>query len=155
MSQVNGVGRQTKGARRAKPRVASSRSPLTALVVALSLIVQLLAVPYHQALAVGPGFAASGTDRIAAELKATFGDAAGLCVHAGDNGGGAPAGHCEDQCPLCQFAAQAAALIAPDVPGLPERRNGASKTLGAAPKTGAVPARETSRNRARAPPLAV
>jgi len=154
MSQVNGAGRQRKRARRAKPGVASRRSPLTALLVAFSLIVQLLAVPYHQALAAGPGFAASGTDRIAAELKATFGDAAGLCLHAGDNGG-APAGKCEDQCPLCQFAAQAAALIAPDVPALPERRNGASKTLGAAPKTGAVPAPPASRNRARAPPLAV
>ena len=157
MSQVNGGARRTgRGRRRAGPGAASFRSPLTALAVALSLIMQLLAIPYHQALS-APAFASpSDTAAIAAELKATFGDAAALCVHPDGNGAPlAPAGRCDDQCPLCRFSAQAAALIAPNAPALRERLGGASRVLGAAPEPGAVPAPSTSRNRARAPPLAV
>ena len=131
-----------------------------ALAVALSLIIQLVAAPYHQALS-APAFASSDTGAIAAELKAAFGDAAALCVQAdrkqadGKGAPGAPPGCCDDQCPFCRFAAQAAALIAPDAPALAARLDAASRALGAAPEPGAVPALPTSRNRARAPPLAV
>ncbi len=151
-----GAQRTGRGRRRARPGGASFRSPLMALAVALSLIIQLLAIPYHHALS-APAFASpSDTAAIAAELKATFGDAAALCVHLDGKGAPlAPAGRCDDQCPLCRFAAQAAALIAPGAPALPARLDGASRALGAAPEPGAVPAPSTSRNRARAPPLAV
>ncbi len=149
-----GARRKGIARRRAGTGVARFRSPLTALAVALSLIIQLLAIPYHQALS-APAFA-SDTAATAAELKATFGDAAALCVQVYEKSApGAPAGHCDDQCPFCRFSAQAAVLIAPDAPALPVRLYRASRALGAAPAPGAVPAHPTSRNRARAPPVAV
>jgi hypothetical protein len=152
---VNNAGRKKKRARRVKLGVAAFKSPLTALMVALSLIVQLVAIPYHQALAT-PLYAPSDTAVIAAELKATFGDTAALCVHLDDNGAPLrPAGNCDDQCPLCRFAAQAATLVAPDAPPLPQRLEAACQTLGAASEPGGVPFRLENRNRARAPPLAV
>jgi hypothetical protein len=131
------------------------RSPLIRLVVALSLIIQLFALPYHPALA-APGLAESETARIAAELNATFGDAAALCVETdGKSAPLSPAGHGDDQCPLCRFGLQAAALVAPDLPALPARLDAACRVLGATPERGAVPACPAQRNRARAPPLAV
>jgi hypothetical protein len=131
------------------------RSPLIALIVAFLLIIQLFAVPYRQALA-APGLAESETARIAAELKATFGDAVALCVEADGKGPPlSPAGHCDDQCPLCRSGAQAAALIAPELSALPVRLGAACRVLGAAPERGAVPACPAQRNRARAPPLPV
>ena len=141
--------------RRGKPGAAAYRSPLTALVMALSFVFQLLAIPYHQAL-IASAAAAPGAAQVAAELKATFGDAAALCVQRDDNGGpAAPAGDCDDHCPLCQFAAQAAALIAPIAPALPSRRAVAFLTIGPAPEIGAVPLPPNKQSRARAPPFAV
>ncbi|HKN26369.1 MAG TPA: hypothetical protein VJY34_00170 [Roseiarcus sp.] len=124
------------------------------LAVALSLVLQLFAIPYHQALS-APLVASPDTAAISAELKATFGDAAALCVQSDDKGAPrAPGGCCDDQCPFCRFAAQAA-LIAPDPPALHEPISLGCATIGIAPEPGAVPAPHTSRNRARAPPLAV
>ena len=141
--------------RRAKPGVASFRSPLAALAVALSLIVQLFAVPYHQGLS-APAVAPPDTAAIAAQLRATFGDVAALCVQADDKGAPlSPAGRCDDQCPFCRSAAQATALIAPDAPGLPGAIGVGCESIGAAPEPGAVPAPPTSRHRARAPLLAL
>jgi hypothetical protein len=121
----------------------------------LSLIVQLFAIPYHQALA-APGMTQPETARIAADLKARFGDAATLCVQIDDKGAPrSPDGHCDDQCPLCQFAAKAAALVAPEVPALPLRLDATRRIVGAEAEPGAVPARPAQRNRARAPPLSV
>jgi hypothetical protein len=153
---VSGAGLRTGRRRRgAKACVGASRSPLTALIVALSLIVQLIAIPHHQALA-ETAFAASDTAAIARELKATFGDAATLCVQVDDKGAPlAPTRQCDDQCPLCRFAAQAAALKAPDAPALPARLDVACRTTRTAPDLGAVPVRLSNLNRARAPPLAV
>jgi hypothetical protein len=150
---VSGAGR-SKGRRSAQARPAAARrSPFAALVVALSLLVQVIAVPCHQARA-APGFA-SDPAVIAADLKSSFGDAAAFCVQVDDKGAPlAPAGPCDDQCPLCRFSAQATTLFAP-APALPERLAGAAPVLGAAHELGAVPAPVTSRNRARAPPLAV
>ena len=137
------------------PGAALLLSPFTAFIVALSLVIQLVAVPYHQALA-APGFAETGTARIATELKATFGDAAALCVEVGRKGAPlSPAGHCDDQCPLCRFAAQSAALIAPELPAVPVRLDTACRTLGASPGPGVAPVCHAQQNRARAPPLAV
>ncbi len=153
---MSGAGRRTKRSlRRARPGVVSFRSPLTALVVALSLVFQLAAIPYHQALLVS-GMAAPDAAAIAAELRATFGDAASLCTQSDDKGAPAsPAGECDDHCPLCQFAAQAASLIAPDAPALPARLDASFRALGLAPEPGALPVSPTKRSRARAPPLAV
>ncbi len=129
-------------------------SPVVAFIVALSLLFQLVAIPYHQARA-EPGFI-SDTAQAAADLKATFGEAVELCAQSDHKGAPhAPPGHCDDQCPLCRFAAQAATLVAPDAPALPERRDAACQTLGAASKPDVVPFRVENRNRARAPPLAV
>jgi hypothetical protein len=154
--QVSGAGERMKRRRRGtNPGAAPFRSPLIALVVVLSLIIQLFAVPYHQALA-APGLVESETARIAAELKATFGDAAALCVETDSKGAPpSPAGHCDDQCPLCRSGAQAAALIAPELPALPVRLDAACRVLGATPERGAVPACPVQQNRARAPPFAV
>ncbi len=151
-------GKRGRRRRRAKPGVAAFRSPLTAIVAALALLFQLAVIPYHQALS-APIAAPAAVDvaAVAAELHATFGDAAALCVETDGKGAPlAPAGDCDDHCPLCHFAAQAAALVAPDLPplpgaprrGLPDARRRARGRR----RSRSVP---TSRNRARAPPFAV
>jgi hypothetical protein len=153
------VQRRGKTGRRRRwetPIVAAFRSPLTALVAALALLFQLAVVPYHQALSAPIAAPAVDVAGVAAELKATFGEAAALCVESDGKGGPlAPAGDCEDHCPLCQFAAQGGALIAPDFPALPERLDTDCLTLGAAPEAGSLPACPPRQNRARAPPFAV
>jgi hypothetical protein len=55
-------------ARGAKADVASPRSPLMTLIVAQSLVVQLVAVPRHQALG-APGLADPEIAKIAAETR--------------------------------------------------------------------------------------
>src|SRR3984885_397895 len=103
------------GNRRAKRRQTAFRSPLTAFLVALSLIVQLFAAATPPALA-APAFAGADDAAIAAELKALFGDTAQLCVQVDDDKGPAKhnrSAHCCDQCPLCRFAAQAVTFVAP------------------------------------------
>jgi hypothetical protein len=121
--------------------------------MALSFLFQLVAVPYRQALTES---AAPDATEVAAELRATFGDAAALCVQSEDGGGPAgPAGDCDDHCPLCRFAAQAVTLIAPVAPALPIRPGAAFRTLGAAPEIGAFTIPPTKQSRARAPPFAV
>ncbi len=135
----------------------SLRSPLTALIVAFSLIVQLFAAATPPALA-APAFAGADEVTIAAELKAVFGSAAELCAHVNDHslpGKHAPFGHCCDQCPLCRFAAQAVAFISPDAPALPERVNADSQAIRAGPDFLALFGCPAQSNRARAPPLAV
>jgi hypothetical protein len=135
--------------------VAAFRSALTALVVALSLIVQLFAAATPPAVA-APAFAGADEAAIAAELKLVFGGAADLCINDhGAPGKHAPFGHCCDQCPLCRFAAQAAAFVPPDVPALPERISGDAHAIRAGPDCLAVTACPAKANRARAPPLAV
>ena len=145
------------GKRRARRGLASFRSALTAFLVTLTLVVQLVAMPYQQALA-GPAAPGSSTAAIAADLKAVFGDAAGFCVHIDDKGAPspqAPCNHCDDQCPLCRIAAQATAFVPPDAPSLPRRADTGRHTIGAAPQFGAFSPCPAQRNRARAPPLAV
>ena len=109
------LGRQTLalGRQRAKRRLTSFRSSLTAFLVALSLIVQLFAAATPPALA-APAFAGADDAAIAAELKALFGADAQLCVQINDDKAPAkhaPSGHSCDQCPLCRFAAQAVAFV--------------------------------------------
>ena len=154
---MKGARQRERQRRRAKPGVARFRARAAAVVAALALVFQLLVLPYHQALSTPvAGPAAVDVASIGAELKATFGEAASLCIQADDKGAPiAPAGDCADRCPLCQFAAQAVALVAPDLPVLPERLDAACRTLGVAPATSAVPVWPIRQNRARAPPFAV
>ena len=144
---------------RANSGAAGLRSPLTAFVITLSLIVQLFAAATPPALA-APAFAGADDAAIAAELKAVFGDAAQLCAHVNDDGApgkDAPSGHCHccDQCPLCRFAAQAVAYVPPDLPALPERLASDAHAIRAPPAQAVVPAYPVQPNPARAPPLAV
>jgi hypothetical protein len=152
-----GRRKSAHGTRRARRGLACFRSGLTAFVIALSLVVQLIAMPYQQALA-GPTSPGGDGTAIAADLKAIFGDAAAFCAHVDDKGAPSPHGpcnHCDDQCPLCRTVARATAFVPPDAPALPGRLNTGRHAIGAAPNFGAFPACPAHKNRARAPPLAV
>ena len=149
MREATGLGRR-KG--RTTLRKAGA-SALIGLAAALALVVQLLAVPYHQARAAGAY--APTVAEVAAALTATFGDASALCIESGDKDGPVPGGACDDQCPLCRFASQAAALVPPDAAALLVRLGGPILVLGAAPERGAISLAITQPNRARAPPLPV
>jgi hypothetical protein len=123
-----------------------------ALIAALSLLLQVLTIPYHQAQT-SP--AAYDTARVAAELKRTFGEAAVLCVQTdGRDDPGAPAGSCDDRCPLCRLSNEVSAVVAPDLPALPVRMEAEERLAPAVESLGLAswPARH---NRARAPPLFV
>ena len=132
---------------------------LTAFVVALSLVVQLFAMPFQQAMA-GPALPErSDTPAIAADLKAVFGDAAGFCAHM-------PATRARRRrtAPAIIATTNARCAGPPLRPTafLPARCADSARTLnairhaiGAAPDFGAFPACPAQRNRARAPPLAV
>ena len=150
-------GKFALGTRRAKRRLSSFRSPLTAFVVALSLVVQLFAAATPPAFA-APAFAGADDAAIAAELKALFGDTAQLCVQVNDDKAPVqhnPTGHCCDQCPLCRFAAQAVAFVSPDLPALPGRLDGEAHAIRAPPGQDVLPPYPGQPNPARAPPLAV
>jgi hypothetical protein len=145
------------GTRRARGSPASFRSALTGFAVAFALLVQLMAMPYQQALA-GPDFAGLDNAAVAAELQATFGDAAYLCVHIDDKSAPAPHGpcnHCDDQCPLCRSVAEAATFLPPDVPTLAARLDAARHAVRSAPDFAAFSACPAQTNRARAPPFDV
>jgi hypothetical protein len=153
------LGRKTRALARRYGRrdAAERRSPVTAFVVAFSLVVQLFAAATPPSLA-APAFAGADDAAIAAQLKAMFGDAAELCVQVSDDKAPpkhAPSSHCCDQCPLCRFAAQAVALVPPDLPALPERRDVDAHAIRAPPVRDALPAYPAQPNPARAPPLAV
>jgi hypothetical protein len=153
---MGGGHREACRRRLAKFGAAGFRSPLTAFLVALSLIGQLFAEPYYQAAS--PSYSGEDKAAIAAELKAVFGEAAGFCAHIDDQGAPTkhgPAGHCCDQCTLCRFAAQAVAFVPPDTLALPQRLNDGRHTIGAAPDFGAFPTCPTRTNLARAPPFSV
>lgn len=154
-----GLGRQTFALRkrRAKRRPTPFRSRLPAFLVALSLIVQLFAAATPPAFA-APAFAGADDAAVAAELKALFGDTAQLCVQVNDDKAPVhhnPSGHCCDQCPLCRFAAQAVAFVAPDLPAAPGRLASEARAIRAPPSRDVLPAYPAQPNPARAPPLSV
>jgi hypothetical protein len=143
--------------RRGKRHATSFWSRLPAFLVALSLIVQLFAAATPPAFA-APVFAGADDAAVAAELKALFGDTAQLCVQANDDKAPVqhnPAGHCCDQCPLCRFAAQAVAFVAPDLPAAPGRLESEAHAIRAPPARDVLPAYPVQPNPARAPPLSV
>jgi hypothetical protein len=153
---VHRNGLKLQGRRRQKPGALVSRSPLTALLVAFSLIVQLFAAAAPPAVGAAP-YSGADDAAVAAELKALFGDTAALCVH--DDGAGGPVkhapGHCCDQCPLCRSLSQAVACVPPDAPALPKRANGDAHAIRAPPGNDALPSYPAQPNPARAPPLDV
>lgn len=150
------TGGEREHRRRARLSLASLRSPVIASLVALVLLVQLFALPYHRALSAPAAGSAVDVVSVAATLKATFGEAAALCVESDDKGGpAAPGGDCDDHCPLCRFAAEAGAFVAPDAPPLPVRFDHAHAVIDAQPDASAPPTRPAEQSRARAPPLAV
>jgi hypothetical protein len=149
-----GLGRRMSALEK---RRAARRSPLTAFLLACSLILQLFAAATPPALS-APAFAGADDAAIAAELKAVFGDAAELCAHINDQGAPskrAPCGPCCDQCPLCGAAAQSAALAPPSAPPLPEQLASDAHAIGATQGLDVLPAYPAQPNPARAPPLAV
>jgi len=87
-----------------------ARAPLVLLIAALALLAQWFVAPLREMRANAP------ISQVAAELKATFGDAAVLCLQA-DADGSLPAhdpqNHCDDHCPLCQLHAGVMALWPP------------------------------------------
>ena len=108
-----------RGKRAARRRTGSvrPRSGVVLLLAAIALVAQLVALPYHHPQP------QSELTAVAADLQATFGDAARLCAQTDDRTSPAPAprsGDCNPVCPLCQFAAQAFLIDAPP-PTLPER----------------------------------
>ncbi len=111
-------GKTTKRRGGAGALSARAFSRLAVLLAALALFAQLVALPIHHAEA------RQDLASVAATLKATFGDSAILCAHVDDdassNSRERRSGHCDDGCPLCQFAAHAVALAAP-TPSLPAR----------------------------------
>lgn len=122
------------------------------VVLALSLVLQILFLPYHQALgaAVSPH---AGDARIASELKALFGDAAALCVGVDDKGApAAPNGRCDDHCPFCRFAAEVGTLVRPDSPALPAPFETVAGDLQTPRFANPPRAPPLYRERARAPP---
>ena len=145
---MTGGGKSQRRALQSRP----ARATYATLVVLFSLLVQLLFVPYHQASATPAGDAG----RIAAELKATFGSTASLCVRSDDSGSPqAPADDCSHDCPFCRFAAEAATLVSPDAPALPVRSDHALLVLGRPAAPDGAPSAPQGPQQARAPPFAV
>ena len=128
-----------------------ARSRYSAIVMALVFVAQLLAQPFHHPIA------QSKSSVIVAQLRATFGETPALCIH--DEDPGAPAapldrsGHCDDECPLCQFGAQAAALVAPPTPVLPDQMDIGSNSLGFALVFGSIKPTTFAFPQPRAPPF--
>jgi hypothetical protein len=149
--------RGQKASRRRSARSGARRSRVTALLVAISLVVQLFAAATPPAMA-APAFAGADEAAIAAELKALFGASAQLCVQVNDDktpGQHHPSSHCCDQCPLCRFAAQVVAFVGPDLLALPGRLESNAHIIRAPPGNEVLPAYPIQPNAARAPPLSV
>jgi hypothetical protein len=107
------------------------RASLAVGLATLALVVQMLAPASHRMVA--PGDVAG----VAAELHATFGDVAVLCVQADDGKSpltpAGPPGPCDDCCPLCQSTGGAHALVLPTLLGVPTRIEAVSVTLAPEP----------------------
>ena len=132
--------------------LARFRSPLPAFVAALALIVQLFAISFHHPIA-PPG----GAEAAAIELKALFGDDVVVCSQADDSLAPSAAGraHCDEGCPLCQFAGAAAALTAPPLEFALVPPSRASIFVAADLERADRRSELSAHARARAPPLPV
>ncbi len=121
---------------------------LGTVLAALALAVQLVFVPLHRAPA------QASPSGIAATLKATFGAGAVLCLSADEGPApGGHAGHGDAGCPLCQFAAAALALAAPDGAAAFAIIRGPAWTLDPSNADRGLVRAETHPAQARAPPF--
>ena len=94
--------------------------------------------------------------QVAGELKATFGDAAVLCVQDDEaQNPGTPAPHAHDNCPLCQFQAHALGLQVPDLAVLPHEFAPSGDTPIASTELAPQPSRWPSTSQPRGPPQLV
>ena len=129
----------------------SARRWFAILLTLVALVLQTFA-PVIAARAAPP---ASDVERIAADLKATFGDTVQLCVQ---SDGGAPApihpAHANDCCLPCCAHANAYALVPPDL-GLPSRANSPVLLSLAPPLQFAPPLPRPAQAQPRAPPFEV
>jgi hypothetical protein len=126
------------------------RASLAVGLATLALVVQMLAPAQHR-------MALADVGAVAAELHATFGDVAVLCIQVDDAKSpltpGNPPGPCDDCCPLCQMSAGAHALMLPTILGVPTRILTASETLAPAPDFAGLKPARTAFAQPRAPPL--
>ena len=122
---------ETKRKRGAPSAWTRIRASFAVALATLALVAQMLAPTQHRMVA--PGDVAG----VAAELHATFGDVAVLCIQADDDKSpptpAGPPGPCDDCCPLCQSSAAAHALVLPTLLGAPSRIEAAAVTLAPAP----------------------
>ena len=114
------------------------------------MFAQLAALPYHHPIQ------HDDLANVAATLKAEFGAGAVLCAQADDETSSTSPdhrqGHCDEGCPLCQFAAQAFALAAP-APALPARLDIAAAPLTARVEVDRASPRATGLPQPRGPPF--
>ena len=148
MSVTGGKTTQRRGGARAPSARVFPR--LAVALAAIALFAQLMALPYRHAEA------RPDLSSVAATLRAEFGDSAVLCAQADDDAfTSSPErrhGHCDDGCPLCQFAAQAA-LLAPPAPSLPARLEAAEAPLTARADSISEKPSPTGSAQPRAPPF--
>jgi len=112
-------------------------------------VLNFAAAPLAHAAAPSPASA----EQLAADLKATFGDAAQLCINIDDGSQpSAPAHHGDGDCPLC--GAHAGAFLAPpDAVGLPLRRESNTVVSFSATDFTPPPPARASPAQPRAPPV--
>jgi len=136
-----GGHKRSKGARKDFSRIFA--------VLSLLAIFHLAFAPLARAAAPPP----ASVEQLAADLKATFGDAVQLCVNVDDDGSqpGAPAHHGEGECPLCCLHA-VSALVPPDVTKLSAPRLASSSVSFAATDFSPPPPARASPAQPRAPP---
>ena len=142
---------EIKRTRRAPSAWTRIRASFAVTLATLALIVQMLAPASHRMVA--PGDVAG----VAAELHATFGDVAVLCVQADGAKSpltpASPPGPCDDCCPLCQSSAAAHAFVLPTPLGVPTRIEAASVTLAPEPDFIRRKPARTAFAQPRAPPF--
>jgi hypothetical protein len=115
-------GKKTMRGRAGRGLAFRTFSRLAVLIATFALFGQLLALPYHHPQGSADQREAAQREAVVF-LKATFGDAAVLCVTVDDDQSSTPEPrhhHGDGDCPLCQFGAQTVLFTAP-APALPER----------------------------------
>jgi Protein of unknown function (DUF2946) len=121
-------------------------------IVALAAVINLAFAPVLRAAIMAR--APSSVSEVAADLKATFGDAFELCVNLRDDGSTPAPSHQGDDgcCPLCCLHA-AAHLLAPEFKALPLRLAVRRVELPPSEDVALPPPSRASPSQPRAPPL--
>jgi len=139
------------GYRRGDGAALLARNVLARAFAVLSLLAVLNLAVAPLAHAAGPQRAS--VEQLAADMKATFGDAFQLCVNVGDDGSApsAPVHHGDGDCPLCCVHA-GAVLTPPEAVALPARREAVAALTFVAKDFAPPPPARASPAQARAPP---